>query len=403
VSLSKNIKHIIDFKLPPKEAIKYLEKKGYKLTFDYHEMIKEAHHKAFTVAKVQRLDLLSDIKESILQAQKEGLSFSKWQKNIKPILIKKGWWGEVDAIDKKTGEVKSIFVGKKRLKTIFYTNTRVAYQVAKAKRYYANPNVKYLKYVAVLDSSTRDSHKALHGTILPKDDEFWKTHFPPNGWNCRCRVVAVPKHKKPTPTDKTKLPKDSVHPDWAYDIREGRFFDRFSGGDEEIKAFSDYKDFGLKSASELKEKNLPPAPALLPKEKTKEEALKVLIKEILKDKKEMIVQTPITDTIIDISLLRHSIFDNSDNREQFARLVLPTLQEPDEIWAQRIKGKYDTYFKKRYRFIKIFKEKKTNSLVVVELRRDGSLFWTFFKPSSLKKIDGFRKGILMWFDKLKWK
>lgn len=26
---------------------------------------------------------------------------------------------------------------------------------------------------------------------LRHDHPFWDTHFPPNGWGCKCRVVAV--------------------------------------------------------------------------------------------------------------------------------------------------------------------------------------------------------------------
>lgn len=31
------------------------------------------------------------------------------------------------------------------------------------------------------------------GLTLPNDHPFWRTHFPPNGWGCRCRVKAVRK------------------------------------------------------------------------------------------------------------------------------------------------------------------------------------------------------------------
>ncbi len=399
MSIAKDIEHIISFKLSPKEAIKYLEQKGYKLTFNYQEMMHEAHHKAFTVAKITRLDLLADIKESLLKALKDGKSFAAWKKDIAPILQKKGWWGKVEASDPKTGEVKTIFVGKRRLKTICYTNARVAYQVAKAKKYYSDPNVAYLRYIAVLDQKTRPSHKALHGTILPKDDDFWRTHYPPNGWNCRCRVRAVPAHKKVEPTDKSTLPKGAVDPDWAYDVREGRFFDRFSANDVETISQSDYKDFGLPSASEIKEHDLPPAPPKLPKASTKKEALQILKDEILGNKSWIQVATPITDVLIDEALLRHSIEDNKDHREVYAKFILPTLQDPDEIWAHRSKTKKERYFKKRYRFIKLFKEQKENILAVTELKRDGSLFWTFFKISKLKKVDEYRKGILMYWRK----
>jgi hypothetical protein len=28
-----------------------------------------------------------------------------------------------------------------------------------------------------------------HGVILPIDHPWWRTHYPPNGWNCRCTAV----------------------------------------------------------------------------------------------------------------------------------------------------------------------------------------------------------------------
>ncbi len=46
----------------------------------------------------------------------------------------------------------------------------------------------WLRYVAVQDARTRPDHLAWHGTILPVDHPFWKTHYPPNGWKCRCIV-----------------------------------------------------------------------------------------------------------------------------------------------------------------------------------------------------------------------
>jgi SPP1 gp7 family putative phage head morphogenesis protein len=46
------------------------------------------------------------------------------------------------------------------------------------------------EYTTAGDDRVRDDHAALEGTKLPKDDPFWQTFWPPNGWNCRC--VALP-------------------------------------------------------------------------------------------------------------------------------------------------------------------------------------------------------------------
>jgi SPP1 gp7 family putative phage head morphogenesis protein len=51
---------------------------------------------------------------------------------------------------------------------------------------YLYPN---LRYETVGDDRVRDEHWALDGLIRPINDDFWKTHFPPNGWGCRCTVI----------------------------------------------------------------------------------------------------------------------------------------------------------------------------------------------------------------------
>tara|TARA_R110002020_G_scaffold10801_22_gene41088 strand:+ start:13331 stop:14002 length:672 start_codon:yes stop_codon:yes gene_type:complete len=44
----------------------------------------------------------------------------------------------------------------------------------------------FLRYVTVGDERVRDNHAAWHGVILRADHPFWLTHWPPNGFNCRC-------------------------------------------------------------------------------------------------------------------------------------------------------------------------------------------------------------------------
>jgi len=37
----------------------------------------------------------------------------------------------------------------------------------------------------------RLQHKAWDGLTLPADHPFWRTHYPPNGWGCGCRVAGA--------------------------------------------------------------------------------------------------------------------------------------------------------------------------------------------------------------------
>ena len=49
----------------------------------------------------------------------------------------------------------------------------------------------YLVYSLGPSQVHRDQHVGWAGLILPVDDPWWNTHFPPNGWGCRCRVRQV--------------------------------------------------------------------------------------------------------------------------------------------------------------------------------------------------------------------
>ena len=136
------------------------------------------------------LDLLKDMQSSLTKAFKDGIGFDEWKKSVKPMLVKKGWLGNIKVKDPKTGEEKEIYVGNRRLRTIFNTNMRTAYAKARYESQMQSLG-EYFRYTAVLDSRTREAHRKLHGKTLPKTDKFWDTNYPPNGWGCRCKVQVL--------------------------------------------------------------------------------------------------------------------------------------------------------------------------------------------------------------------
>lgn len=209
---------MIDFFNNPDELAAKFKAKNPQIHFDYDEIMHEAHARAFTVAKMTNLDLLKDMQNFLAEAMHKGMAYDEWKKDIIPHLKNKGWWGEVKVKDPKTGEEKDIYVGARRLKKIFDTNLRSTYQSAR-KQSLDESSLEYYRYSAVLDSHTRASHKAMHGIILPKEHEFWKTNFPPNGWNCRCTVRGYSKEQiknrglVPYTGELTNI----SDKDWAYD------------------------------------------------------------------------------------------------------------------------------------------------------------------------------------------
>lgn len=214
-----------DFNLVPTEAIKYLQSKGYKLSFDYTDVSREIHHKAFTIAKMTSLDLLTDVHQALLKSLEDGTGFEEFKKNIKPTLEKKGWYGIKDIVNPNTGEVKTINIGSSRLRTIYETNMRQAYNVAREEQMDKLPLSVYRRYVSALLENTRISHRAMHGIIKHKDDEFWILNSPMNGFNCKCKKQAVSlkmMEKYGWKVTQGKLENIST-PEFAYDMREEKY------------------------------------------------------------------------------------------------------------------------------------------------------------------------------------
>lgn len=74
---------------------------------------------------------------------------------------------------------------------------RAAESSAKWEEYVEGKDSYDLQYVTAGDSRVRADHVALDGVTLPVDDPFWSIAYPPNGWNCRCTVIKVPKGSRP--------------------------------------------------------------------------------------------------------------------------------------------------------------------------------------------------------------
>ena len=144
------------FKLAPTAAIKYFKKKGQTYTWDWYELWQDAHKKTFTVAKVMREDILKDIRSALDKALEEGKTFQEFQKELKPTLQKKGWWGEQIVVDTQ-GNAEKVQLGSMyRLKTIYAVNMQTSYMTGRYKTQMDNTdNRPYWEYVAVLDSKTR--------------------------------------------------------------------------------------------------------------------------------------------------------------------------------------------------------------------------------------------------------
>jgi uncharacterized protein with gpF-like domain len=168
------------FSLPFDEAIDYFKKKNI-VSSDFFALMSDAmKQRAFTVAGLAREDMLADIHGAILDALEKGTTLEIFKKNFGNIMSRAGW-------DFTEGRAWRVAI-------IFDTNLSCAYAAGRWKQQTDPDVLKVRPYLRYLESSSvepRDEHLAWVNTVLPADDPWWDTHYPPNDWGCKCGVESV--------------------------------------------------------------------------------------------------------------------------------------------------------------------------------------------------------------------
>lgn len=178
---------------PPPEVLEYFRAKKLKPGFDHRDVWRQEHATAFTVAKAMELDVLQALYDALDAAIADGQTYQSFKKGLQPKLQQLGWWGRKDATDPLTGEVREVQLGSpRRLKTIYNANLRTARAAGQWDRIERTKKLRpYLLYRLGPSREHRLDHLRWDGLILPVDHPFWQTHYPPNGWGCKCYVRQI--------------------------------------------------------------------------------------------------------------------------------------------------------------------------------------------------------------------
>lgn len=178
----------------PSEVTEYFARKSLKPGFSWRDTFAEENAYAFTIAKATELELLTTFKTSIDEALRSGSGFETWRRSVVERLTAIGWGGP-RLVQDPTGQLPERvvnFTAPGRLQTIFWGNTASARSAGQWERAQRTKDVlPYILYVRTASSEPRPEHLRWVGTILPVDDPFWRTHWPPNGWRCKCTVRQV--------------------------------------------------------------------------------------------------------------------------------------------------------------------------------------------------------------------
>lgn len=143
------------------------------------------------------------------------LSRRDWMRDAKALLAQAGWWGEKEVVG-PDGVARKTRFDPARLKLIFDVNTRMAWSAGRwARIRAAKDSHPYLRYVTRADERVRQSHRVWHNVTLPVDDPWWRTHYPPCGWRCRCRAVPMRRTEFEQRTDLQRQPPSEPEVPWT--------------------------------------------------------------------------------------------------------------------------------------------------------------------------------------------
>jgi hypothetical protein len=169
------------FRLPFEEQIAFFRQKLDLPSAHYDDILKGQHDRAFIVAGAMKADLLADLRGAVDQAMADGKSIQWFRKEFDAIVAKHGW----------------AYNGERnwRTRVIYTTNLSASYaagryaQLTDPEMLRARPFWEYVHSDTAL--YPRPLHVSWNGLVLRYDDPWLVTHFPPNGWQCHCRVRAV--------------------------------------------------------------------------------------------------------------------------------------------------------------------------------------------------------------------
>lgn len=162
---------------PNKAAADYIRGKAVADPKNFGALPDQLKQRAFTVAGIEQLDALRKLRDAIAKLP-EGASWDEAKKDV------------ATQISTYTGgDMKA---AKAQAEHLLRVQGFQAYSVARHQQQMATVRSHpYWMYETVGDNRVRAGHAALDGKVLRADDPWWKTHYPPWDWGCRCVVIAL--------------------------------------------------------------------------------------------------------------------------------------------------------------------------------------------------------------------
>lgn len=155
------------------EAASFLKNRIPVTKKEWNDIEEKLRFRAFTMTRLAELDYIEKAKQTIISSIESGGSIAESWKSLRENI-------DVD-VDK---------VNPGYWETVYRTNIQTAYNAGRKKGYEKNPP-DALALIVIEDGRTSSICRPLIGLVLPYNDPFWDTHWPPFHFNCRTTVRAV--------------------------------------------------------------------------------------------------------------------------------------------------------------------------------------------------------------------
>jgi SPP1 gp7 family putative phage head morphogenesis protein len=262
-------------------------------------------------------------------------------------------------------------------------------------------NFPYLQYRTVRDNRVREEHAALEGIILSIDSPVWDMIYPPNGWNCRCDVIpSKGDGKVSNEAEVGKEAKATVEPFFKNNVgktgvvyEDGMpMFKNIKGNIQDLDPVHNY------NLTIPNKKDMPSTPPMQTVSQymqwwnsmvvsNKAGVNDFIIKDVLGTEVKF---TAPENGFNDKKFRDHILRKGGENRYEYVHNVAKVLQEPDEVFTQKFRGKMTTVYIKYY--------KEAPLVLLVENNMNGTIAETMYKVDA--DHAGFhakkRRGILLY-------
>lgn len=400
--------------LPFSQAVDFFRDKVSLPSERWDDLWQGMHSRAFVVAGATKTELLADLRGAVDKAISQGTTLAEFRKDFDSIVEKHGWQ----------------YKGNRAWRTavIYDTNLTVAYSAGRYKGMTADAVLAarpWWKYLPSSSAQRRPEHVQWYGIVLRHDDPWWNTHYPPNGWGCKCGVTSMSNREYERTNDRlrTTAPEDSTYdhinrqtgeitkvpvgidPGWDYNPGVAAWGKKLA--DTAMAQWQAQKADAWQTLTpgdwmtySLPERLTPVAPAAtLGPKLTTVAATRQSIAKIIGSEEQvysLVADEFRYDLLVNAEALASHLAQNLD-RTPYLPFIPEALSDPDEVWMRFDQHKGTGKVVLRQRVIKaIDLGKKTGMLVVFDASNGMLESWTMLPITKSTYINQQRTGKLVY-------